>query len=74
LADAFNALSELLLLTQRQWLGSGKRLVRRLRAGDPAVADRLIGAFASGDRAHFLQMADDLLAPLGGRLQAGIIR
>ncbi|MBO0926283.1 nucleotidyltransferase domain-containing protein [Cellulomonas sp. zg-ZUI199] len=74
LADAFTALSELLLLTQRQWLGSGKWLLRRLRTGAPAVADRLIGAFASGERSLFLQVADDLLAPLGGRLQAGIVR
>jgi hypothetical protein len=74
LADAFTGLSELLLLTQRQWLGSGKWLLRRLRTWEPAVADQLIGAFASGDRALFLQVADDLLAPLGGRLQAGVIR
>ena len=74
LAEAFTALSELLLLTHGQWLGSGKWLLRRLRAWDRAVADHLSDAFASGDRRRFLQLADDLLAPLGGRLQVGIVR
>lgn len=74
LAGAFTALSELVLLTDRQWLGSGTWLLRRLRAWDGAVADRLSDAFASGDRDGFLGLADDLLAPLGGRLQAGMVR
>lgn len=74
LADAFTALSELLLLTHGQWLGSGKWLLRRLRAWDRAVADRLSGALVSGDRKGFIELADDLLTPLGGRLQAGFVR
>jgi hypothetical protein len=74
LAGAFVALSELLLLAHGQWLGSGKWLLRRLRAWDRPVADRLSSAFASGDREEFLALADDLLAAMGGRLQAGVVR
>ena len=74
LAGAFTALSELLLLAHGQWLGSGKWLLRRLRAWDRATADHLSSALASGDRDGFLHLAEDLLAPLGGRLQAGVVR
>jgi hypothetical protein len=74
LADAFRSLSELLLLVHGQWLGSGKWLLRRLRAWDRPVADRLVGAVATGDVPGFVQLADELLMPLGGRLQAGLVR
>ena len=74
LADAFRSLAELLLLAHGCWLGSGKWLLRRLREWDADVADVLSSAFANGDVGSFVWHADDLLAPLGGRLQAGMVR
>ncbi|RHA42295.1 hypothetical protein D1825_07525 [Cellulomonas rhizosphaerae] len=74
LAEAFRALSELLLVAHGCWLGSGKWLLRRLRAWDGSVADRLTEAFVAGHAVAFVRMADELLAPLGGRLQAGMVR
>lgn len=74
LAEAFHGLAELLLLAHGQWLGHGKWLVRRLREWDTEVADTLGGAVVAGDVASFVTEADTLLAPLAGRLQAGMIR
>lgn len=74
LADAFRSLAELALLAHGCWLGSGKWLIRRLREWDPHVEGRLSGALTAGDVATFVQQADELLTPLGGRLQAGMVR
>ena len=74
LADAFHGLAELLLLAHGRWLGHGKWLVRRLREWDAEAADALGGAVVAGDVAAFITGADALLAPLGGRLQAGMVR
>lgn len=74
LADAFRSLAELVLLAHGCWLGSGKWLMRRLREWDAGVAQHLSAALVAGDVASFVQHADELLAPLGGRLQAGMVR
>lgn len=74
LADAFQGLAELLLLAHGRWLGFGKWLVRRFREWDDDVATRLGNALAAGDVTTFVAEADALLAPLGGRLQAGMVR
>jgi hypothetical protein len=74
LADAFTSLAELLLLAHGCWLGSGKWLMRRLREWDEGVAQRLSTALVTGDVPSFVQHADELLVPLGGRLQAGLVR
>ncbi|WP_187291329.1 nucleotidyltransferase domain-containing protein [Cellulomonas flavigena] len=74
LAEAFHGLAELLLLAHGQWLGHGKWLVRRLRECDAEAADSLGRAVVAGDVGSFVTEADTLLAPLGGRLQAGMVR
>lgn len=74
LAEAYRALVELLLLAHGRWLGSGKWLVRRLREWDVVVAGRLGEALATGDVDAFVSCADELMTPLGGRLQAGMVR
>ncbi|MBD7919298.1 nucleotidyltransferase domain-containing protein [Cellulomonas sp. Sa3CUA2] len=74
LAGAYTALAELLLLAHGRWLGHGKWLLRHLRAWDVRAADALTDAFVAADVAAFVRVADDRLAPLGGRLQAGMVR
>lgn len=74
LSDAFHGLAELLLLAHGHWLGHGKWLVRRLRAWDADAADPLGRTVVAGDVEAFITEADLLLAPLGGRLQAGMVR
>ncbi|MBX9246402.1 nucleotidyltransferase domain-containing protein [Actinotalea ferrariae] len=74
LANAFSSLAELVLLADGCWLGSGKWLVRRLRQWDDARAQSLIETLVSGDAVSFVRQADELLAPMGGRLQAGMTR
>jgi predicted nucleotidyltransferase len=67
--------AELALLSRRQWLGRGKWLVRRLRAFDGPLADRLLAAHrhavANGDPAELITAADDIVTRVGGRLAAG---
>jgi predicted nucleotidyltransferase len=69
------ATAELALLLDRRWLGRGKWLVRRLRAHDRPLADRLLAAHrravAEGDATALTAAADDVLSRVGGRLTAG---
>lgn len=74
LSAVFEALAELLLLAHGRWLGSGKWLVRRLHAWDPDTARDLGGALVAGDRGALVGHARRLLEPLGGPLQAGMVR
>lgn len=61
--------AELALLLDGSWLGSGKWLLRELRAADPALAAELVGAM--GDPARLTAATDKVLARAGGRLWAG---
>lgn len=63
------ATAELALLLDRRWLGSGKWLLRELRAAEPALAGELIAA--RDDPAALARLADVVLARAGGRLWAG---
>jgi len=63
------ASAELALLLAGCWLGSGKWLLRELRAADPALADELIAA--RDDPGRLAGIADSVLARAGGRLWAG---
>jgi len=74
LGESYRSLAELLLLTHGRWIGSGKWLVRRLREWDADVAQSLGDCLAAGDAAATVARAEELLAPLGGRLQAGMVR
>jgi hypothetical protein len=63
------ATAELALIQAGGWLGSGKWLLRELRATDPDLADRMAAAFA--DRRQLVELADEVLDRLGGRFWAG---
>lgn len=70
----FDRTAELMLLTSRQWIGTGKWLPRRLRAWDAARADTLAEPFVSGDHATFAERVQTELDRAGGREQAGFRR
>jgi len=61
--------AELALLAGGHWLGSGKWLLRELRAADPRLAGKLIAA--REDPAALGHLADGVLDRAGGRLWAG---
>ena len=61
--------AELALLLARGWLGSGKWLLRELRAADSRLADELIAA--REDPGGLEVLADRVLVRAGGRLWAG---
>jgi hypothetical protein len=63
------ATAELALIQAGAWLGSGKWLLRELRAADPAIADRLVAAI--GDSHRLIGLADEVLDRAGGRFWAG---
>jgi predicted nucleotidyltransferase len=66
---------ELALAARRQWLGRGKWLIRRLRAVDRPLADRLLAAHrrvvGNGVVDDLITVADEVLAGVGGRLSEG---
>jgi len=61
--------AELALMLAGGWLGSGKWLLRELRAADSRLADELIAA--REDPGGLEVLADRVLARAGGRLWAG---
>lgn len=61
--------AELALLLAGAWLGSGKWLLRELRAADPALAGQLVAAHDQPTR--LAELAELVLARSGGRLWAG---
>jgi hypothetical protein len=67
--NVFVETATLALLLAGAWLGSGKWLLRELRAADPVLAGQLLAAH---DRpAELAELADLVLARGGGRLWAG---
>lgn len=72
-AELVRALGEFLLLAANRWLGTGKWLVRRLRAWDPdAAAD--LERMTTADPATAVAIAAFLLEPHGGRLDGAFTR
>ncbi len=61
--------AELALLLTGSWLGTGKWLLRELRAADPALAAELLASVDSPDR--LTAAADQVLGRAGGRRWAG---
>jgi hypothetical protein len=61
--------AELALLIDGSWLGSGKWLLRELRAAEPQLADELLEA--RDDPARLASLAEGVLTRAGGRLWAG---
>ena len=66
--------AELWLLSQGQWLGQGKWLVRMMRLRDPATAEALVAALrrlAEDESGPLIAFAEAVLRRTGGRLFAG---
>lgn len=63
------ATAELALIQARAWLGSGKWLLRELRATDADLADRMVAAI--GDSRQLTDLADEVLDRVGGRYWSG---
>ncbi len=70
----YERLAELMLLSSRRWIGTGKNLPRRLRALDPERAEALASPLIAGDLVAFRDRAVDELEHLGGRLRDGFVR
>lgn len=67
--------SEFVMRTNRQWIGTSKWIVRALRNYDEKFADQFVFAFdtfyKTGDKNKIIAMVDDILQPYGGRLFHG---
>lgn len=70
-------LAELALIARREWRGQGKWLIRRLRAADPDLAERLLTAHraaASGQIDDLVRVGEEVLRDIGGPLAEGFRR
>jgi hypothetical protein len=67
--------SEFVLRTNRQWIGTSKWVIRSLKNYDKKFAERFVEAFdtfyKTGDKNMIIVMVDDILQPYGGRLFQG---
>jgi hypothetical protein len=79
--EVWRETAELALAGAGSWSGTGKWLVRELRALDQQRGTHLATALdlglhraLAGERASLAEVADEVLAPLGGRLWAGFSR
>jgi predicted nucleotidyltransferase len=70
-AEAFRVAAELVLLIERQWLGTGKWLVRNLRGQED---HGLLSWADSGHDARALVVCRRVLEAAGGYLQEGYVR
>lgn len=70
----FERIAELMLLGDRRWIATGKRLPRRLRALSEERTERLSAPLLTGDFAAFADRVEAELDRAGGRLQAGFVR
>ena len=68
--NAWTATAELALVLAGHWLGTGKWLLRELRAADPELADRMVAAIGSPD--SLMRVAEEVLSQAGGRFWAGL--
>lgn len=67
--------SEFVLRTNRQWIGTSKWIVRSLRNYDEKFVGHFVEAFdtfyKTGEKDKIIGMVDDILQPFGGRLFHG---
>lgn len=67
--------SEFVLRTNRQWIGTSKWVVRSIRNYDEKFADQFVEAFdifyRTGEKSKVIVMVDNILQPFGGRLFQG---
>lgn len=75
---AYNELANYYFRASRNWTGSGKALLKRMRKTDPVFARRFSEAFdvlfAAGQPARVIELAEELLAQQGGFLFDGYRR
>lgn len=70
----FERAAELMLLSERRWIGAGEYMPRRLRGLSEARADALARPLVDGDLRAFADRAEEEFDRAGGRVQAGFIR
>lgn len=70
----FERIAELMLLTDRRWIATGKWLPRRLRALSPERAEALAAPLLADDHSVFADRVEAELERAGGRVQAGFVR
>jgi predicted nucleotidyltransferase len=70
----FNKVAELVLLSNRRWIGTGKYLPRRLRDFDNDRADSLSVPLLDRNLSVFADAAEHELNIAGGRVQGGFVR
>lgn len=70
----FERTAELVLLTNRRWIGAGKYLPRRLREFDRARAEALAAPLLERNYELFADRVAEELEHAGGRLQEGFER
>jgi hypothetical protein len=67
--------SEFVMRTNRQWIGTSKWVIRSLRNYDEKFADQFVNAFdifyKTGHKEKIILMVDEILQPFGGRLFQG---
>ncbi|TFB19640.1 nucleotidyltransferase domain-containing protein [Filobacillus milosensis] len=68
-------LSEFVLRTNKQWVGTSKWTVRALKQYDPKFAKRFVLSFdtfyRTGKKEKIISLVDEVLTPYGGRLFEG---
>jgi hypothetical protein len=72
-ADLFTQIAELMLLSGRRWVGTGKYLPRRLRELSAVRAEGLSRPLLRGDFAAFGDQVEQELKLAGGRMLAGFV-
>ncbi|WP_194764248.1 nucleotidyltransferase domain-containing protein [Microbacterium sp. UFMG61] len=73
-AILFEKIAELMLLSERRWIASGKWLPRRLRDLGHERAELLSIPWIDRDYATFADRVEDELDRAGGRVQSGFVR
>ncbi|MDQ0253525.1 hypothetical protein J2S74_000897 [Evansella vedderi] len=67
--------SEFVLRTNRQWIGSSKWVIRSLKHYDESFTEQFVEAFDTfykfGEKDKIIQLVDSILQPYGGRLFEG---
>ncbi|CAH0126644.1 hypothetical protein SRABI76_00177 [Microbacterium oxydans] len=70
----FERIAELMLLTERRWIGAGKYLPRRLRELSVDRAEALAQPLLDRDFETFATRVEQELDRAGGRVQSGFVR
>jgi predicted nucleotidyltransferase len=73
-ATLFERTAELMLLTSRKWIGTGKYLPRRLRELPSERVNALADPYIRGDFDRLADAVEHELDAAGGRVQAGFVR